>query len=340
MGRKRIILIAAIIVLVFAGIYFFFVGEEQGEEINQSSEQITEVSRGNLEKTVSASGELVPLRERDLTAPGAGEVLEVYVEEGDSVEKGEKLIELDDKQQRLDYLQAKEALETARLEGSDREIERRELELEIAEDELDNRIIDAEISGTVTDVEVEKDDSVSGTDMLVRVMDFSDYEIEVGIDESDGRLVEVDQDAEIEFDAFPGEDFSGRVVDVKNRAELEGGVAELPVTVRVDERNSDFKTGYTADLEIIVEMVEDELLVPVTAVHRKEGKEFVYMLEEGEPERVPVETSLSDGMQTVVTDGLNEGDEILINVAGQTNTDDDEQSGFGPPGGGPGRGGF
>lgn len=339
MGRKRIILIAAIIVLVFAGIYFFFVGEEQGEEINQSSEQITEVSRGNLEKTVSASGELVPLRERDLTAPGAGEVLEVYVEEGDSVEKGEKLIELDDKQQRLDYLQAKEALETARLEGSDREIERRELELEIAEDELDNRIIDAEISGTVTDVEVEKDDSVSGTDMLVRVMDFSDYEIEVGIDESDGRLVEVDQDAEIEFDAFPGEDFSGRVVDVKNRAELEGGVAELPVTVRVDERNSDFKTGYTADLEIIVEMVEDELLVPVTAVHRKEGKEFVYMLEEGEPERVPVETSLSDGMQTVVTDGLNEGDEILINVAGQTNTDDDEQSGFGPPGGGPGRGG-
>lgn len=339
MGRKRIILIAAIIVLVFAGIYFFFVGEEQGEEINQSSEQITEVSRGNLEKTVSASGELVPLRERDLTAPGAGEVLEVYVEEGDSVEKGEKLIELDDKQQRLDYLQAKEALETARLEGSDREIERRELELEIAEDELDNRIIDAEISGTVTDVEVEKDDSVSGTDMLVRVMDFSDYEIDVGIDESDGRLVEVDQDAEIEFDAFPGEDFSGRVVDVKNRAELEGGVAELPVTVRVDERNSDFKTGYTADLEIIVEMVEDELLVPVTAVHRKEGKEFVYMLEEGEPERVPVETSLSDGMQTVVTDGLNEGDEILINVAGQTNTDDDEQSGFGPPGGGPGRGG-
>lgn len=83
-------------VVVVALVAFLFIAKKAGwigkEELTQV--EFTTVGKGNLTETVSASGKIQPELEVSITPDVPGEIIGLYVQEGDSVKKGQLLLRI------------------------------------------------------------------------------------------------------------------------------------------------------------------------------------------------------------------------------------------------------
>ena len=83
---------SAILILgcIVTGIVFLV-----SDSVDQSKLQFAIAEKGVLESSVSASGKIIPLYEQAIVSPVATRILEVYCDEGDSVQAGQSLLKLD-----------------------------------------------------------------------------------------------------------------------------------------------------------------------------------------------------------------------------------------------------
>jgi len=143
---KKVVIGVLILAVVGSGLYFYFRPRE-----NSSSKFITaKVQRGDIERTLSFSGNTELLNEVNVTPRIGGRVAQIYVKVGDHVEKDEDLLKIDVPDLDNQIAQARINLENAKLkldqlqEGPSQEelrtlqlsIERAKLDLKRAEDNL------------------------------------------------------------------------------------------------------------------------------------------------------------------------------------------------------------
>ncbi len=95
------------------------------------------------------------------------------------------------------------------------------------------------------------------------------------------------------------------------------------------------REGMSASVEIVVEMRQNVLLVPSQAVRSAQGSQVVSLVTGEAMEERPVEVGLSDGRDTEIISGLQEGDKVVLPESAVITP----RSG-GPGGFGGGRGGF
>ncbi|MFB0906967.1 MAG: biotin/lipoyl-binding protein, partial [Spirosomataceae bacterium] len=81
--------VLAIVLFLVVGKKMGWIGKEKLTEVD-----FTIVSTGNLTETVSASGKIQPELEVSITPDVPGEIIGLYVEEGDSVKKGQLLLKI------------------------------------------------------------------------------------------------------------------------------------------------------------------------------------------------------------------------------------------------------
>lgn len=94
------------------------------------------------------------------------------------------------------------------------------------------------------------------------------------------------------------------------------GVEEQRVQVVADlvSPPDDWQTlgdGYRVDATFVLWEAEDVLRVPASAVFQEAGQDQVFLAVEGRAERTPVTTGRSNGLDTVILDGLAEGDRVV-----------------------------
>ena len=82
--------------IALAFVAFLIVGKKMGwiGKVDASEVEFSTVSRSNLTETVSASGKVQPELEVKISPDVSGEIIELYVEEGDSVKKGQLLLRI------------------------------------------------------------------------------------------------------------------------------------------------------------------------------------------------------------------------------------------------------
>jgi RND family efflux transporter MFP subunit len=173
---------------------------------------------------------------------------------------------------------------------------------------------------------VQVGDLVSSGTLVATLADLSNLRVRAMVDETEISQVEIGQDVVITFDAFPGQQFRGKVLEIPLQGELTQNILmyEVPVSLEGAEEVS-LKPGMTANLTAIVGRRQNVLLVPAMAVQRGEQGNFVRLDDatSKEPVYVPVELGLSDGVYVEVRRGLNEGDRILVEY-----TASQQQGGF------------
>ena len=338
MSKKKVGMFLLIIIILVGG--FFVIRDRfnnRMEGVSHVEAETILVNRGEINRTITASGTLAPIRDRSQSFSQGGTVEEVFVEIGDEVSAGDDLIKLKSSQQQLNLIQARNAYQSARINGTETEINERRTQLEIAEEELENRTMKADISGEVVQLDLEAGDEASPGETVIRILDETGYLVDLNIDEGDSRLVAVDQVAEIEIPAIPDRIYEGVVSQVKRVTEVVNNVVVVPAEVRIDGNSSDFRPGYSVDVEIIVESVADAIRVPVTAIFSDGEQSYAVLVDdEGKAEAVSVEVGLSDGLQIEVISGLEEEDRILVNAyqySQRAGRDDSLNVQFGPPGG-------
>lgn len=154
-----------------------------------------------------------------------------------------------------------------------------------------------------------------GTD-IVLLGDLTEMFVEVSLDEADVGMIAAGQPAAITIDAFPDEQFRGRVSRIDPQAVTQQNITTVLVTVRVDDADPRLKPGMTATCEFMIGRAENVLCLPNLAVQEREGRHTVLVVRDGEPTPVPVEIGLVGDNLTEIRGGVAEGDEIVLSFAG------------------------
>ena len=178
----------------------------------------------------------------------------------------------------------------------------------------DKAIIRAPIAGVVTKIDKKKGEFITGADTMIQLL-APNYQIEVDIPETDISKLQLNDSAEISLDAF-GNDvkFSGKIINMEPASTVIQDVVYYKVTVTLDASDKPIKAGMTANVKITTAKAENVLFVPSRAI-KSNGDKKVKVLNNGEVSEVTVEIGLkADGGKTEILSGLNEGQDVVVNV--------------------------
>jgi RND family efflux transporter MFP subunit len=117
--------------------------------------------------------------------------------------------------------------------------------------------------------------------VLFTVADLKTLLIKVNLNEVDIAKVRVGQPVRITLDAYPQKTFTGKVRFVAPAAKLLDKIKVFPVEVALDELGDAYRTGMSANVEILGEKREKAVSIPLEALQRREGKTVVYRLKDG-----------------------------------------------------------
>ncbi len=211
-------------------------------------------------------------------------------------------------------------------------IARAEVAVKEAERDIEQATMVAPFAATVSRVNLqvgERTDgpSADGSSADIVISDLSSMHVDVPVDELDVARIEVDQQVRVTLDALPDQELTGTVTNIAPTADKsDQGTTTYEVTVEIDMGDAPVRPGMTAVVEIVTISKDDVVLVPRRAVQTENGQSYVLIPVEGEPtepgmpagERREVALGLSDRQFVEITDGLEAGEEILVQDVVQT----------------------
>jgi len=208
---------------------------------------------------------------------------------------------------------AKASWETAKLN-----LEIAELSLESAELNLEKAVIVAPFDGVVTDIGITEGKEISTATLAtpaISLVDTSEVEMRGFIDEIDIAMVKVGQAANIILDALPDEEVNGEVAFISLVGTTLAGVVSYDTTITLENPLGGLKDGMSATAEVIIERRDDVLLIPNRAIGGTLANPKAVVLVDGQQEEREITLGLTDGINTEVLSGLEEGEKVIIPTA-------------------------
>jgi HlyD family secretion protein len=189
------------------------------------------------------------------------------------------------------------------------------LSLASAKLNLEKAVIVAPFDGVVTDVTITEGKEIT-TALLaspaISLVDTSEIEMRGFIDEIDTAMVQLGQEANILLDALPDEEVNGRVTFISPIGTIRAGVVSYETTITLENPVAGLRDGMSATAEVVIERRDDVLLIPNRAIRGTwENPTVVVLVDEQEEER-EITLGLSDGINTEVLLGLEEGEKVVL----------------------------
>jgi HlyD family secretion protein len=324
--------------------------------------QVARVVRRDVGYVVKATGIIKPRVGAEVRVGSriSGVVKRLHVKIGDTVEKGQLLAELDDRdlvarrdeaaaalQQaavNLSYAQtdlarkrelgAAGVLARSELDVADRaaavaeqQVTAARASLEYATTQLAYTRIIAPIAGVVASVATQEGETVAANfaaPTFVTLIDLSRLEVWAYVDETDIGRIRTGGNARFTVDTYGDYEFPGRVTAVYPKAEIRDNVVNYVTVVRFEpSRDRILRPDMTTTVRILLETREHVLALPVRAVRRDGDGTFVLTRRGDKIERRPVTTGIRDDNYSEIINGVREGDEVLIgNVKNEVSRDD------------------
>lgn len=249
----------------------------------------------------------------------------------------------------LDRARATRARSEARLLSSQASVREARATVSVARTRLNKAVITSPIDGVVLDRNVEPGNAVAASFqtplLFLLAEDLREMELHISLDEADVALVQAGQQATFTVDAWPNEAFQARVLEVYLYPTVENNVVTYTTVLSADNSEGRLKPGMTATATITTGERQDVLRVPNQALRFKPPQQkssqgiqlgppgssaprdndsgsTVWQLRDGEPQRLPIRTSHTDGRYTLVlSNELTAGDEILIGFSTDAQSD-------------------
>lgn len=187
-----------------------------------------------------------------------------------------------------------------------------QIELDGAKAALANTKLAAPFTGNITEINVRENELIGAYNPLASLAQINALELATEIDEIDVANVDVGQNVEIRFDAFPGERFAGTITRLFPAASTQRGSTVYGAVVDFDGRDFKIRPGMGASMKIKTVEKKGVLLVPNRALKNVGTRKSVRVLSPGGPRDVIVVAGATDGNETEVLSGVNEGDVVSI----------------------------
>ena len=255
-----------------------------------------------------------------------GRIAEIYVEIGDHVRKGQKLVQMDAanlkqltlqlENQRIDFSRVKELYAVGGVSKAD--FDNAKMALEVAETQykniMENTQLLSPIDGIVTARNYDNGDLYAGAAILT-VEQIKPVKLLVNISENYYSRVKKGDKATITLDALPGETFTA-TVSLKYPT-INASTHTFPVELSLANKDEKVRPGMFARAQINFG-TEDHVVVPDVAVVKQpgSGERFVYVYNDGKVNYVKVELGQRLGDAYELLGGIPDGATVVI--AGQS----------------------
>jgi membrane fusion protein, multidrug efflux system len=293
--------------------------------------------RGEMLAMYSGTATLEAEADAEVIAKVGGEVMRLFVEEGDRVKAGQVLAQLDDRQLRLQAAQTRAALaKTERdfnrqielhdkglvsagaFEGLKYDLDNLRAANDLAQLSLSYSAIRSPFSGTVSTRHIKVGQEIAIGSKLFRVTDPTPLKASVFVPERELARLKPGQTATIAVDALAGRTFPAIVKLVSPT--VDAATATFKVTLEVNDPEGNLKPGMFSRVGIVFERRSDTLTIPRIALLDTDGSANVFVVNGGKAEQRPIKTGLSNSGKVEVVEGLTGGEQVV--VVGQTGLKD------------------
>ena len=273
---------------------------------------IARVEEIGLERNVAFSGTLVPVLQSLVKSTIGGDVLRMSVREGDRVQRGQVVAEIDttDLRARLEAAIADQQERRSRwaialqnrdsnqslleqgfisksassqnentLKGSEAAVQWADAQVKLARKALEDATIRSPINGWVAKRLANPGERVQPDGPLVNLVDLSRLELEATVPASDVPAISIGQTVRFQVNGFAGRNFEGRLDRIN--PQTEAGSRSIKLFVAVANADGSLRGGMFAQGNISLSHGEPMPAIPVSAIFEEAGQSYVFSIESG-----------------------------------------------------------
>lgn len=176
---------------------------------------------------------------------------------------------------------------------------------------MDYATVTAPISGTVTMSNADVGSYATASAPMFEIANVDTLEISTGINEQNVSKIAIGQEVLLRINSVSDQWMSGKITEISKVMNTQ--TKNYPVTVAMSNKDDALVAGMYAEIEVVVDHVDDVLVIPVDAIVYKEAQPVVFVIQpDGTVKEAHVEFGLDDGNKYVVTAGIQAGDQIVV----------------------------
>ncbi|MEE4639353.1 MAG: efflux RND transporter periplasmic adaptor subunit [Wenzhouxiangella sp.] len=301
---------------------------EDAEIVEQIPVEVALAELGSVSAFYSATASLEADGRAKVVPRIGGQVMELLVEEGDSVKAGQVLARLDADRLRLQLAQAeanmrrlaqdfdrhremheRDMISTETFDRLKFEFEAQSAQYKLAQLEVSYSEITAPIDGVISMRQVRVGNQVNTVDPVFEVTALDPLQAVLDVPERELSRLQPGQTAILRADALPGEEFVGEVARISPVIDPDSGT--FRVTVELGGEHKRLRPGMFGRFSIIYDQRDEVVLVPVEAVLSEDGRSSVFVIRDGQAERRAVMPGYRNNGHFEITEGLEAGEQVV-----------------------------
>jgi len=295
--------------------------------------ELATVARGEIEELVERSAPLEAESQVPVRARTQNPVIELFVEEGDSVVEGQVLVRLENDRQKADHDRSKILLEKARIAFDQQkklfdqdlasdldyrtaryDFEQAELQVEDTRRALEFTEVRAPIKGTISQRMVRKGDQVTTESILFEIVDLESTVAVINVPEQYLRKLKPKMEARLSSGTLGERTFLGSVKRLAPVVDARAGTIKVVVELK---EIGPLRPGMWVDVELVLSARPDALLIPKRAIVYDNDRTFAYKAitdDKGvlRAQRVPIALLNTDKEHVEPVDGFEVGERIVV----------------------------
>jgi RND family efflux transporter MFP subunit len=183
------------------------------------------------------------------------------------------------------------------------------------ESKIGKYVLIAPFDGIITSKYVEVGEIVEGGESVFSVISNLPLQVETYVPEINIIGINVGDKVKISFDAFGSEKlFEGVVSEVEPKETIKDGIVTYKVIVDLLVENPDLKPGMSANLKIVKEVIESQIITPTYVVFKENDLSFVNLLQGDKLVKTQIEIIDNDNRGNYSVSGISEGDLVVIPI--------------------------
>ena len=336
-GKLKYVILLLVLIFVLA-YYLTHRGKKEEVYVDEYSymkvEQTDEIGTINLNGYVKANNPIGIFVDKKL------KVKEVFIKNGDFVEKGQILMTFDDdetnklnrsiEKERINLQKIQRDLNTTRelykLGGASRdEVRNLEDSARVTQLNIDEYVevlsktateVRSPVDGVVSNLKAQENYLVDTDSSLLEIIDADDLRIIVEIPEYNSQTVKLGQNVKVRQDISDDDKvYDGEITKISRLSTTSSMTGEnvLEAEIKTNETIPNLVPGFKIKAVLQLKSDVKNIIIPKIALQNEEGKYFVYTLDDKNTIRKKIITIKNIvGDNIIVLSGLNQGEEIVL----------------------------
>lgn len=295
--------------------------------------EVAAVVSGNIAAYLTGTSTIESEEETEVVAKVGGVVERIFIEEGNTVQAGDILAQLDDEKiavelaqaranlnklesnyERNKDLHAKQLVSTEVFQQSHYEYEQQKAAYELAELNLKYTSIRTPISGVIAERLIKVGNMILPNQAVFRVTGLNPLIAVLHVPERQLGRLHVGLKAQLSVDAIAREEFEGYIKRIS--PVVDPGTGTVKVTIETHDRSGRLRPGMFARIRIIHDVHENIIMAPKDAIIAEDREAAVFVVRDTLAVRQNVTIGYENTTHVEIIEGLALGDTVVTTGKG------------------------